>query len=78
MIPYLVMQMLVIVLMAIVGIPIASVLFYLKHPGYGLGVSTVVFISSILPIFFWLVAKKAFKSLNEGQNLETKEDLECG
>ena len=78
MIPYLVMQMLVIVLIAIVGIPVASVLFYLKHPGYGIGVSTIVIISSILPIFFWWVVKKAYKCLDEGGNLETEKDLECG
>ena len=53
MIPYLIFQMLMIVMTAIVGIPIAIGLFYVKHPLYGLSVTTAVFFTSILPIYFW-------------------------
>ena len=79
MIPYLVVQPLVIALMAIVGIPIAAVLFYVGHPYYGISVSIVVFISSILPIFYWFVVKKAFTELRGGGTLQSREkDVECG
>ena len=79
MIPYLVVQPLVIALMAIVGMPIAAVLFYVGHPYYGISVSIVVFISSILPIFYWFVVKKAFTELRGGGTLQNREkDVECG
>ena len=65
MIPYLIVQMLMIVLTAIVGIPIAVGLFYLKHTLYGLSVTTVVFFTSILPIYFWFTVKRAYTEMTK-------------
>ena len=63
MIPYLIVQMLMIVLTAIAGIPIAVGLFYLKHPLYGLCVTTAVFFTSVLPIYFWFTVKRAYTDM---------------
>ena len=65
MVPYLVVQMLIIVMMAIVGIPIATAMFYLGHPFFGTSACTVVFLTSILPIHFWFVVKSAYIELGE-------------
>ena len=81
MVPYLVVQMLIIVMMAIVGIPIATAMFYLRHPFYGIGICTVVFLTSILPIHFWFTVKSAYIELGEtGQLSEYSRtnNLECG
>ena len=81
MIPYLIVQMLMIVMTAIVGIPIAVGLFYLKHPLYGLSVTIVVFFTSILPIYFWFTVKRAFTEIAKTGKLSmsrNKSNLECG
>ena len=65
MVPYLVVQMLIIVMMAIVGIPIATAMFYLEHPFFGTSACTIVFLTSILPIHFWFVVKSAYIELGE-------------
>ena len=84
MIPYLIVQMLVIAMMAIIGIPIAAVLFYLDHPYYGTSISTVVVISAILPVVYWFIVKRAYTLLKEGgtldgeKNLNREKDLESG
>jgi ABC-type transport system involved in Fe-S cluster assembly fused permease/ATPase subunit len=81
MIPYLIVQMLMIVMTAIVGIPIAVGLFYLKHPLYGLSVTIVVFFTSILPIYFWFTVKRAYTEIAKTGKLSmsrNKSNLECG
>ena len=81
MIPYLIVQMLMIVLTAIVGIPIAVGLFYLNHPLYGLSVTTAVFLTSILPIFFWFTVKRAYTDMAKTGKLSKDRNqinLECG
>ena len=81
MIPYLVVQMLLIVMMAIVGIPIATAMFYLGHPFFGTSACMVVFLTSILPIHFWFVVKSAYIELGEtGQLSENSRTInfECG
>ena len=81
MIPYLIVQMLMIVLTAIVGIPIAVGLFYLNHPLYGLSVTTAVFFTSILPIYFWFTVKRAYTDMGKTGKLSkvrNQSNLECG
>ena len=81
MIPYLIVQMLMIVLTAIVGIPIAVGLFYLNQPLYGLSVTTAVFITSILPIYFWFTVKRAHTDMAKTGKLSkdrNQSNLECG
>ena len=81
MIPYLIVQMLMIVMTAIVGIPITVGLFYLKHPLYGLSVTIVVFFTSILPIYFWFTVKRAYTEIAKTGKLSmsrNKSNLECG
>ena len=81
MIPYLIVQMLMIVLTAIVGIPIAVGLFYLNHPLYGLSVTTAVFFTSILPIYFWFTVKRAYTDMAKTGKLSknrNQSNLECG
>ena len=81
MIPYLVVQMLIIVMTAIVGIPIAIGLFYLKHPLYGLSVTTAVFFTSILPIYFWFTVKRVYSDMAKTGKLSKDRNqinLECG
>ena len=74
MIPYLVIQMVIIVFKAVVGIPIASVLFYKEHPLFGISVSIFVLITSILPIYYWCVVKSAYNKLGERRYLITEKD----
>ena len=81
MIPYLVVQMLMIIMTAILGIPIAIGLFYLKHPLYGLSVTTAVFFTSILPIYFWFTVKRVYIDMAKTGNLSKDRNqinLECG
>ena len=81
MIPYLIVQMLMIVMTAIVGIPIAIGLFYVKHPLYGLSVTTAVFFTSILPIYFWFTVKRAYTDMAKMGKLSkdrNQNNLECG
>ena len=81
MVPYLVVQMLIIVMMAIVGIPIATAMFYLGHKFFGISTCTVVFITSILPIYFWFVVKSAYVELGETGQLSKYSrtiNLKCG
>ena len=81
MIPYLIVQMLMIVMTAIAGIPIAVGLFYLNHPLYGLSVTTAVFFTSILPIYFWFTVKRAYTEIAKTGKLSmsrNKSNLECG
>ena len=81
MVPYLVVQMLIIVMMAIVGIPIATAMFYLGHKFYGISTCTVVFLTSILPIHFWFTVKSAYIELGETGQLSKysrTNNLECG
>ena len=81
MVPYLVVQMLIIVMMAIVGIPIATAMLYLEHPFFGTSACTVVFLTSILPIHFWFVVKSAYIELGEtGQLSEYSRttNFKCG
>jgi hypothetical protein len=81
MIPYLIVQMLMIVMTAIAGIPIAVGLFYLKHPLYGLSVTIAVFFTAILPIYFWFTVKRAYTEIAKTGKLSmsrNKSNLECG
>ena len=78
MIPYLIVQMLMIVMTAIVGIPIAIGLFYVKHPLYGLSVTTAVFFTSILPIYFWFTVKRAYTDMANLSKNRNQSNLECG
>ena len=81
MIPYLIVQMLMIVLTAIVGIPIAVGLFYLKHTLYGLSVTTAVFFTSILPIYFWFNVKRVYNDVARTGKLSNERNqvnVECG
>ena len=78
MIPYLIVQMMMIVLTAIVGIPIAVGLFYLNHPLYGLSVTTAVFFTSILPIYFWFTVKRAYTDMANLSKNRNESNLECG
>ena len=81
MIPYLIVQMLTIVLTSIVGIPIAVALFCINHPMYGISICTLLFFTSILPIYFWFVVKSAYTELSKNGKFVEKSnqiDLECG
>ena len=81
MIPYLIVQILMIVMTAIVGIPIAIGLFYLNHPLYGLSVTTAVLFTSILPIYFWFTVKRAYTDMAKMGKLSkdrNQNNLECG
>ena len=81
MIPYLIVQILMIVMTAIVGIPIAIGLFYVKHPLYGLSVTTAVLFTSILPIYFWFNVKRAYTDMAKMGKLSkdrNQNHLECG
>ena len=81
MIPYLIVQILMIVMTAIVGIPIAIGLFYVKHPLYGLSVTTAVLFTSILPIYFWFTVKRAYTDMAKMGKLSkdrNQNNLECG
>ena len=65
MMPYLVLQMFITVMMAIVGIPVSVALFHLGHVLYGISISSVVIITSILPILFWFTVLKYYRELAE-------------
>ena len=74
--------MLIIVMMAVVGIPISVALFYLRHFWYGIAISMVVVITSILPIFFWFIVLRCYKELaKEGKHpgiSENQNEMERG
>ena len=81
MIPYLIVQILMIVMTAIVGIPIAIGLFYVKHPLYGLSVTTAVLFTSILPIYFWFTVKRVYNDMartGKLSNDRNQVNVECG
>ena len=70
MIPYLIAQMLWILLDIAIGIPLAAVLFYLNHSKDGQFVISFVLITSIMSFYFWMTVNKAYKKLarNNTQN----------
>ena len=63
MIPYLFCQMLLIMIIVIIGIPLAVALFYLNHTMDGSVVSIFVLFSSILSVFFCSTVNKAYITL---------------
>ena len=70
MIPYLIAQMLWILLDIAIGIPLAAVLFYLNHSKDGQFVISFVLITSIMSFYFWMTVNKAYKKFarNNTQN----------
>ena len=70
MIPYLIAQMLWILLDIAIGIPLAAILFYLNHSKDGQFVISFVLITSIMSFYFWMTVNKAYKKLarNNTQN----------
>ena len=70
MIPYLIAQMLWILLDIAIGIPLAAVLFYLNHSKDGQFVTSFVLVTSIMSFYFWITVNKAYKKLarNKTQN----------
>ena len=80
MIPYLIVQMLMIVMTGSVGIHVAVGLLFLNHLLYGLSVTTAVFFTSILPIFFWFTVKRAYTDTAKTGKLSkdrNQSNLEC-
>ena len=65
MIPYLVSQMVWIILDIVIGIPLAAILFYLNHSKDGKIVTSFVLVTSIISIYFWMTVNKAYKKLGE-------------
>ena len=65
MIPYLVSQMVWIILDIVIGIPLAAILFYLNHSKDGKIVTSFVLVTSIMSIYFWMTVNKAYKKLGE-------------
>ena len=70
MVPYLIAQMLWILLDIAIGIPLAAILFYLNHSKDGQFVTSFVLITSITSFYFWITVNKAYKNLarNKTQN----------
>ena len=63
MIPYLVAQMVVVVLTVIIGIPLAAAMFYLNHFTDGQTLSAFVVINSMMSLYFWSTVKRAYRKL---------------
>ena len=70
MVPYLIAQMLWILLDIAIGIPLAAILFYLNHSKDGQFVTSFVLITSITSFYFWITVNEAYKNLarNKTQN----------
>jgi hypothetical protein len=63
MIPYLITQMVVVVLTLIIGMPLAAAMFYLNHFTDGQTISAFVVINSMMSIYFWSTVKRAYGKL---------------
>ena len=70
MIPYLVAQMVVVVLTVIIGIPLAAAMFYLNHCTDGQTISAFVVINSMISLYFWSTVKRAYGKL---KNIELQD-----
>ena len=75
MIPYLVTQMLWIVLDIAIGIPLAAILFYLNHSKDGQFVTSFVLVTSIMSFYFWITVNKAYKKLARNKTQNDKSTL---
>ena len=75
MIPYLVSQMVWIILDIVIGIPLAAILFYLNHSKDGKIVTSFVLVTSIISIYFWMTVNKAYKKLGEKKTQNKKSTL---
>ena len=63
MIPYLIAQMVVVMLTVIIGIPLAAAMFYLNHCTDGQTISAFVVINSMMSLYFWSTVKRAYRKL---------------
>ena len=63
MVPYLIAQMVVVMLTVIIGIPLAAAMFHLNHSTDGQTISAFVVINSMMSLYFWSTVKRAYRKL---------------